>query len=87
VGNWSIQEQRFCSLARSWSLLLIMTENRSIIEEVNWRHDLLAEIGGKVANHGVDPATLRDWRIYGGQQGIWVDKQRTAALTADGALV
>jgi putative restriction endonuclease len=61
-----------------------MTADKSITEEVKWRHDLLAEIGGEAANHGVESATLRDWRIYGGQQGIWVDKQRTASLTNDG---
>jgi hypothetical protein len=37
-----------------------MRENRAVIEEVKWRYDLLAEIGGKDANYGVDPATLRD---------------------------
>jgi putative restriction endonuclease len=56
----------------------------SIRNEIQWRYDLLAEIGGKPANYAVDPAILRDWRIYGGQQGIWVDKQRTAAITDDG---
>lgn len=57
--------------------------NSLIADEIKWRHDLLAEIGGKSANYAVDPATLRDWRIYGGQQGIWVDKQRTALITDD----
>lgn len=63
---------------------MAMSENKAVIEEVKWRYDLLAEIGGKVANYGVNPATLRDWRVYGGKQGIWVDKQRTARLTRDG---
>jgi hypothetical protein len=58
--------------------------NAVVSEEVKWRYDLLTEIGGKTANYSVDPSTLRDWRIYGGQQGIWVDKQRTAPLTDDG---
>ncbi|MBN2392786.1 MAG: HNH endonuclease [Anaerolineae bacterium] len=61
-----------------------MKENRAVVEEIKWRRDLLVEIGGKVSNYGVNPPTLRDWRIYGGQQGIWIDKQRTAALTDDG---
>jgi hypothetical protein len=32
----------------------------------------------------LDPTALRDFGIYGGAQGIWVDKRRTAALTPDG---
>ena len=31
----------------------------------------------------LDPLALRDLGIYGGAQGIWVDKRRTSALTAD----
>ena len=58
--------------------------NAVVIEEVKWRYDLLAEIGGKAANYAVDPLMLRTWRIYGGQQGICVDKQRTAPLTENG---
>ena len=27
---------------------------------------------------------LREMGVYGGAQGIWVDKRRTGALTADG---
>jgi len=61
-----------------------MAEIKAITEEIIWRKDLLAEIGGKAANYGIAPATLRDWGIYGGQQGIWVDKRRTGALTEDG---
>jgi len=33
----------------------------------------------------VTPAELRELRVYGGQRGIWVDKPRTAKLTADRA--
>jgi len=32
----------------------------------------------------VTPGLLRDLRLYGGAQGIWVDKNRTASLTPDG---
>ena len=55
-----------------------------INNEIKWRFDLLVEIGGEVINSNIDPTTLREWQIYGGQQGIWVDKQRTSALTDDG---
>src|SRR5262249_25242988 len=58
--------------------------NASVNDEIKWRYDVLAELGGKSANYAVDPATLRQWRIYGGQQGIWVDKHRTAAITNNG---
>ena len=53
-------------------------------DETKWRYALLTEIGGQTVNYAIDPATLRDWGIYGGQQGIWVDKQRTAPLTDNG---
>jgi putative restriction endonuclease len=33
----------------------------------------------------LDPLALRDLGIYGGAQGIWVDKRRTSALTPEGA--
>jgi hypothetical protein len=42
------------------------------------------EIGGNVAAREVLPSKLRDLRLYGGQQGIWVDKKRTRELTDDG---
>lgn len=61
-----------------------MSETDPIAQEIKWRNDLLAEIGGRAANYRIDPTTLRDWGIYGGQQGIWVDKGRTAPLTEDG---
>lgn len=31
------------------------------------------------------PKLLRELRIYGGAQGIWVDKTRTRSLTPEGA--
>ncbi|MGE3542145.1 MAG: HNH endonuclease [Candidatus Tectimicrobiota bacterium] len=58
--------------------------NAVVSEEVQWRYALLTDIGGQAANYTIDPLTLRQWRLYGGQQGIWVDKQRTASLTEDG---
>jgi putative restriction endonuclease len=33
---------------------------------------------------GVAPKLLRDLGIYGGAQGVWVDKARTISLTEDG---
>jgi putative restriction endonuclease len=41
----------------------------------------LKEIGGPT---GVAPSVLRDMGIYGGAQGIWVDKARTGRITRDG---
>jgi putative restriction endonuclease len=41
----------------------------------------LLQSGGPI---GVAPGTLRELGIYGGAQGIWVDKARTGGLTADG---
>jgi len=44
-----------------------------------WRR--LVVSGGPV---GATPTLLRSLGIYGGAQGIWVDKERTQALTPDG---
>lgn len=44
-------------------------------------HELL-EGGGP---RGVKPPVLRKLGIYGGAQGIWVDKERTASITDDGS--
>src|ERR671912_319112 len=33
----------------------------------------------------LEPSFLRDLGIYGGAQGIWVDKARTGSLTRSGA--
>jgi putative restriction endonuclease len=43
--------------------------------------DSLLEAGGP---NGVAPRVLRDVGIYGGAQGVWVDKSRTSSLTTDG---
>jgi putative restriction endonuclease len=56
----------------------------SIQREISWRKDLFSEFGGQIINRGIEPTLLRDWGIYGGQQGIWIDKQRTAPLTENG---
>ena len=44
-----------------------------------WNH--LLERGGPKE---ISPAILRALGIYGGAQGIWVDKARTSTLTEDG---
>jgi hypothetical protein len=44
---------------------------------------LIADGGTK----GVAPARLRQLGIYGGAQGIWVDKARTASIDPDGVTV
>lgn len=44
--------------------------------------DALLAAGGPT---GVRPALLRDLGIYGGAQGIWVNKEETAGLCGDGS--
>jgi putative restriction endonuclease len=43
-----------------------------------WEHLKTTQLGA------VAPGELRELRIYGGAQGIWVDKARTGGLTTDG---
>lgn len=54
-----------------------------IQEEREWRKLLWEELEGTYVAYQVHPQKLRDLGIYGGQQGIWVDKQRTQSITDD----
>src|SRR5262249_1457621 len=57
---------------------------KTIDQELAHRREmwnLLLENGGP---NGVAPEALRTLGIYGGAQGIWVDKARTGELTDDG---
>jgi putative restriction endonuclease len=42
---------------------------------------------GEGGSKGVAPARLRELGIYGGAQGVWVDKERTRAIDAPGVTV
>jgi hypothetical protein len=61
---------------------IVSEEQRSgINQEANHRRsmwDSLLDAGGP---NGVAPGVLRDLGIYGGAQGVWVDKARTDSLT------
>jgi hypothetical protein len=51
---------------------------------VNTRLKLWQDLAETDGARIVKPQRLRDLRIYGGAQGIWVDKSRTRYLTPDG---
>ena len=53
-------------------------------QEREHRHALWARLLKLIGPQGVSPAELRRLTIYGGAQGIWVEKTRTASLTQDG---
>lgn len=55
-----------------------------IKKELKLRRNLWEEIGGEDFAEKIPPSTLRDLDLYGGQQGIWVDKKRTSKLTDNG---
>jgi hypothetical protein len=55
-----------------------------IAQERENRLNLWRELTGADGAQNVEPKRLRDLRIYGGAQGIWVDKVRTQQLTPDG---
>jgi hypothetical protein len=54
---------------------------RTELTRRQWMWDALLAQGGPQA---VPAAVLRELGIYGGAQGVWVDKDRTAVRTADG---
>ena len=54
-----------------------------IAAERSLRFELWRELNrGNIAN--IQPGLLRDKRVYGGAQGIWVDKARTEPVSEDG---
>jgi hypothetical protein len=55
-----------------------------IQDELERRRAWWRELGGGHAVYHVSPQKLRRMGLYGGQQGIWVDKNRTQKLTDDG---
>jgi hypothetical protein len=55
----------------------------TIADELSRRLKLWEQISaGDAAN--VEPSALRSIRVYGGAQGIWVDKTMTGTLSPDG---
>jgi len=55
-----------------------------IREERQKRYGMWKSLKQKGGPNGVAPSLLRDLGIYGGAQGIWVDKSRTSRITSDG---
>jgi hypothetical protein len=49
--------------------------------ELEWRLALWDELRDLI---NIEPGLLHDKRVYGGAQGIWVDKSRTGPLSANG---
>lgn len=54
----------------------------SATAELAHRYALWQDLKGRDA--ALSPSILRELGVYGGAQGIWVDKQRTHSLTEDG---
>lgn len=52
--------------------------------ELDYRKRMWTSLLEKGNPVGVKPTLLRELGIYGGAQGVWVDKTRTAKLTEDG---
>jgi hypothetical protein len=52
-------------------------------QELEYRRGMWASLVDAGGPKGVDPGVLRDLSIYGGAQGVWVDKARTSNLTED----
>ena len=59
-------------------------DNLAVEEERKHRLGLWESLKEKGGPLGVAPGVLRDLGIYGGAQGIWVDKARTGQITKDG---
>lgn len=59
-------------------------QQERVTGELKRRRQMWSSLIGQGGPAGVNPALLRDLGIYGGAQGIWVEKSRTAELTEDG---
>lgn len=59
-------------------------DGAQISEERSYRFRMWEQLKEKGGPRGVAPGLLRELGIYGGAQGIWVDKARTGQLTKDG---
>ena len=55
-----------------------------VTQEREYRRTLWSDLVKLGGPKGVSPAELRSLTIYGGAQGIWVDKTRTGSLTQEG---
>ena len=58
--------------------------DQHVTDEIKHRQDMWDTLRTEHGNDNVAPAILRQLGIYGGAQGIWVDKTRTAEFTDDG---
>lgn len=58
-----------------------------IEDERKRRQDMWRKLSQRGGSKGADPQLLRELSIYGGQQGIWVDKKVTGALAQSGVTV
>lgn len=52
--------------------------------ELERRMGMWASVLERGSSNTVAPQLLRELGIYGGAQGVWVDKERTSKITADG---
>ncbi|MBN1203148.1 MAG: HNH endonuclease [Anaerolineae bacterium] len=55
-----------------------------ILDELEYRRAMWRELLERGGPTGVAPSVLHELGIYGGAQGIWVDKERTKSLTPRG---
>lgn len=61
----------------------IMNSER-VRQEINYRKKLWMELISRGGTKNVSADTLRELGIYGGAQGVWLNKSRTKYLTDDG---
>src|SRR5262245_42611566 len=61
-----------------------MSSNDAIVKERGRRAEAWTDLVRRGGPLSVPPKLLRELSIYGGAQGIWVDKTRTRSLTPEG---
>lgn len=62
-------------------------DRETVTQEREYRQSLWCEIQKRSAQRNLTSVDLRELRVYGGAQGIWIDKDRTASFADDGVTV
>lgn len=59
----------------------------AVTRELRLRLQMWRQLHERGGPSGVTKALIRDLRIYGGAQGVWVDAERTRGIAPDGSTV
>lgn len=86
-GKFNGGEAGANSVLRSLGYTVVDTKPDTVDGERSWRLAVRDHIRAVHGDRAIEPGTLRDFGVYGGAQGIWVDSARTRSLDERGITV